>query len=209
MNWMVTFTKNMSTKKITIPKILASTKLILASKSPRRSQLLSEAGFNFEVRTKEVEENYPKQLAPKAVPLFLAEKKATACKDFLEKGHIILAADTIVTKGKKIYEKPKDKADAVRILKKLSGKWHKVITGVCLLSKKKKVSFIGVSKVKLEVLSATEIDYYIEQFQPYDKAGAYAIQEWIGLCKISKIKGTYSNIMGLPVDLVYRHLLDF
>ena len=121
-----------------IPKVLASTQLILASKSPRRSQLLTEAGFNFKVRAKEVEENYPSSLKPQQVPLFLAEKKATACKDFLKKGQIILAADTIVTKGKNIYEKPKDKKDAERILKKLSGKWHEVITGVCLLSEKKK-----------------------------------------------------------------------
>ena len=189
-----------------IPKVLATTQLILASKSPRRSQLLTEAGFQFEIKTKDVKEDYPKQLTPQQVPLFLAEKKAKACQDFLQKGKIILAADTIVAKGKNIYEKPTDKKDAERILTKLSGKWHEVITGVCLLSKKKKVSFIGVSKVKLTKLSTTEIDYYIEQFQPYDKAGAYAIQEWIGLCKISKIKGTYSNIMGLPVDLVYRHL---
>ena len=192
-----------------IPAVLASTKLILASKSPRRSQLLAEAGFNFKVQAKEVEENYLRTLTPRQVPLFLAEKKAIACKEFLKKGQIILAADTIVTKGKSIYEKPKNKKDAGRILKKLSGKWHEVITGVCLLSKNKKVSFIGVSKVKLEKLSAVEIDYYIDKFQPYDKAGAYAIQEWIGLCKISKIKGTYSNIMGLPVDLVYRHLQTF
>ncbi len=192
-----------------IPKILATTQLILASKSPRRSQLLSEAGFQFKIKTKEVKENYPNHLTPQQVPLFLAEKKAKACQEFLEKRTIILAADTIVTKGKNIYEKPKDKKDAERILNKLSGKWHEVITGVCLLSKKKKVSFIGTSKVKLEKLSATEIDYYIEQFQPYDKAGAYAIQEWIGLCKISKIKGTYSNIMGLPVDMVYRKLQKF
>ena len=192
-----------------IPKVLADTQLILASKSPRRSQLLTEAGFQFEIKTKNVEENYPDHLLPQQVPLFLAEKKAIACQEFIEKDKIILAADTIVTKGKKIYEKPKDKQDAERILKKLSGKWHEVITGVCLLSKQKKVSFIGISKVKLEKLSSIEIDFYIEQFQPYDKAGAYAIQEWIGLCKISKIKGTYSNIMGLPVELVYRHLQAF
>ena len=192
-----------------IPKVLATTQLILASKSPRRSQLLTEAGFQFEIKTKDVKEDYPKQLTPQQVPLFLAEKKAKACQDFLQKGKIILAADTIVAKGKNIYEIPTDKKDAERILTKLSGKWHEVITGVCLLSKKKKVSFIGVSKVKLTKLSTTEIDYYIEQFQPYDKAGAYAIQEWIGLCKISKIKGTYSNIMGLPVDLVYKHLEKF
>ena len=169
-----------------IPKVLATTQLILASKSPRRSQLLTEAGFQFEIKTKDVKENYPKQLTPQQIPLFLAEKKAKGCQDFLQKGKIILAADTIVAKGKNIYEKPTDKKDAERILTKLSGKWHEVITGVCLLSKKKKVSFIGVSKVKLTKLSTTEIDYYIEQFQPYDKAGAYAIQEWIGLCKISK-----------------------
>jgi len=194
--------------KINQPKILAK-KIILASKSPRRSQLLAQAGFSFKVRAKEVEENYSNTLRPKEVPLFLAEKKAMACKEFLKKDRIILAADTIVARGKKIYEKPKDKADAVRILSKLSGKWHEVITGVCLLSKKKKVSFIGVSKVKLEKLSSTEIAYYIDKYQPYDKAGAYAIQEWIGLCKISKIEGTYSNIMGLPVDLVYTYLQEF
>ena len=199
----------MSKLKNTIPDVLATTKLILASKSPRRSQLLREAGFQFEIKTKNVEENYPNHLTPQEVPLFLAEKKATACQEFLEKDKIILAADTIVTKGKNIYEKPKDKKDAKRILKKLSGKWHEVITGVCLLSKQKKISFIGISKVKLEKLTPKEIDYYIEKFQPYDKAGAYAIQEWIGWCKISKIKGTYSNIMGLPVDLVYRHLQKF
>lgn len=192
-----------------IPKVLATTKLILASKSPRRSQLLAEAGFQFEIKTKEVEENYPNHLSPQQIPLFLAEKKAKVCSGFLKKNKIILAADTIVTKGKNIYEKPKDKADAERILTKLSGKWHKVLTGVCLLSKKKKVSFLGVSKVKLEKLSTVEIAYYINQFQPYDKAGAYAIQEWIGLCKISQIKGTYSNIMGLPVDLVYQQLQTF
>lgn len=199
----------MSKSKYTIPNVLTTTQLILASKSPRRSQLLTEAGFQFEIKTKDVEENYPNHLTPQQVPLFLAEKKAKACQNFLKKGKIILAADTIVAKGKNIYEKPTDKKDAERILTKLSGKWHEVITGVCLLSKKEKVSFIGVSKVKLEKLSATEIDYYIEKFQPYDKAGAYAIQEWIGLCKIAKIKGTYSNIMGLPVDLVYKYLQTF
>lgn len=189
-----------------IKKKLAAYPLILASKSPRRSQLLAEAGFKFKIKTKEVKEDYPNHLLPEEVPLFLAEKKAFACQDFLKKKQILITADTVVTKGKHIYEKPKDKADAFRILKKLSGKWHKVITGVCLLSKKKKISFIGVSKVKLEPLSKAEIAYYVEEFQPYDKAGAYAIQEWIGLCKISKIEGTYSNIMGLPVDLVYKHL---
>ncbi len=192
-----------------LKKQLAAYPLILASKSPRRSQLLTEAGFTFKVKTKDVKEDYPTHLSPKEVPLFLAEKKAFACQEFLKKKQILIAADTIVAKGKNIYEKPRDKADAFRILKKLSGKWHQVITGVCLLSKKKKLSFIGVSKVKLEPLSKAEMKYYVEEFQPYDKAGAYAIQEWIGLCKISKIEGTYSNIMGLPVDLAYKHLKKF
>lgn len=184
-------------------------RLILASKSPRRSQLLTEAGFKFEVKTKEVEENYPKELSPKQVPLFLAEKKAMASKEFLRKDSILLAADSIVTRKKKIYGKPKNEKDAIRILKKLSGSAHKVITGVCLLSKKKKVSFIGISKVYLEPLSDQEIHYYVKKYKPYDKAGAYAIQEWIGLCKISKIEGTYANIVGLPVDLVYKYLQKF
>ncbi|MEM6318168.1 MAG: Maf family protein [Bacteroidota bacterium] len=183
--------------------------IILASKSPRRRQLLSEAGFQFEVRTKDVEENYPKRLSPSRVPIFLAEKKAVACQDFLADDSIILAADTIVAKGRAIYEKPKDRADAVRILSELSGQWHRVITGVCLLSKQKKVSFSGIAKVKMMPLSVEEIDFYVDTYQPYDKAGAYAIQEWIGLCKISEIRGTYANIMGLPVDLVYRYLQEF
>jgi len=193
---------------LSFKKKLAAYPLILASKSPRRSQLLSEAGFTFKIKSKDVKEDYPSHLLPEEVPLFLAEKKAVACQEFLKKKQILIAADTIVAKGKKIYEKPKDEADAFRILKKLSGKWHQVITGVCLLSKKKKISFIGVSKVKLESISKAEMEYYVEEFQPYDKAGAYAIQEWIGLCKISKIEGTYSNIMGLPVNLVYKHLKE-
>ena len=142
-----------------LKKKLAAYPIILASKSPRRSQLLSEAGFTFKIKTKDVKEDYPTHLLPEEVPLFLAEKKAVACQEFLKKKQILIAADTIVAKGKSIYEKPKDKQDAFRILKKLSGKWHKVITGVCLLSKKKKVSFIGVSKVKLEPISKTEMEY--------------------------------------------------
>ena len=190
------------------PKVL-STKLILASKSPRRSHLLKEAGFSFDIKTKEVEESYPRSLSPDEIPIYLAEKKAMACKNFLTNGQILLAADTIVTKGKSIFGKPKDYPDAFSILKKLSGKWHQVITGVCLLSNTKKVTFKGVSKVKLAALSDVEIDFYIQQFKPYDKAGAYAIQEWIGLCKIAEIRGTYSNIVGLPIDLVYHHLLEW
>lgn len=182
--------------------------IILASKSPRRSQLLSQAGFQFIIKTKNTEENYSKELPAELVPIYLAEKKAVACKEFLQGNEIILAADTIVIQEGIIYEKPLDRQDAIRILKQLSGNSHEVITGVCLLSKEKKVTFSGHSKVFLNPLSKSEIDYYIDTFQPYDKAGAYGIQEWIGLCKIHKIEGTYANIMGLPVDLVYQNLME-
>ena len=183
--------------------------LILASKSPRRSQLLSQAGFTFTVRAKDVEENYPSSLAPENVPAYLAEKKATACLDFIEDQEIIIAADTIVILGDTIYEKPKDYEDAVRILRALSGSVHQVITGVCLLAKEKKTVFSGYANVYFNELTDAEIAYYIKTFQPYDKAGAYAIQEWLGLCKIAKIEGTYANIMGLPVDLVYEQLQKY
>ena len=184
-------------------------KIILASKSPRRSQLLREAGFEFEVKTREIEENYPSTLAAKDVATYLAAKKALGVQDFIRGDEIILTSDTVVVLGNEIFGKPKDFADAKRILRKLSGTIHQVITGVCLLSKNKRRVFEGVSKVHFERLSDAEIDYYINEFKPYDKAGAYAIQEWIGLCKVKKIEGTYSNIMGLPVDLVYKELKQF
>lgn len=187
-------------------------KIILASQSPRRSQLLRSAGFNFEVKLSdtEVEETYPADLPVEAVAAFLAEKKAAAAFHLIENDEILLTADSIVHLEDTIFGKPRDYDDAFQILSRLSGRAHEVITGVCLWSKKKKVTFSGYSRVFFEQLSPKEIDYYIKNYQPWDKAGAYAIQEWIGLCKVSKIEGTYTNIMGLPVELVYRHLLrDF
>ena len=184
-------------------------KIILASKSPRRSQLMREAGFEFEVKTREVEEDYTPTLATVKVAEFLAEKKAIAVQDFIEKDEIILTADTTVVLENTIFGKPKDEKDAFDILKKLSGKVHQVITGVCLLSKEKKRVFSAVSKVHFDEISDSEIYYYVNEFKPFDKAGAYAIQEWIGLCKINKIEGTYSNIVGLPVRDVYDELMKF
>ncbi len=185
--------------------------IILASKSPRRKHLLTEAGFvNFKVKTKEVEESYPSDMPPHEVAQYLAEKKALACIDFLTKEEeVLIAADSIVILEDEIFEKPVDRKDAIRILSALSDKKHQVITGICLLSQSKKVSFSGVSDVYLHPLSMEEIKYYIDHYQPYDKAGAYAIQEWIGHCKIEKIEGTHPNIMGLPVALIYRHLQAF
>ncbi len=185
-------------------------KIILASKSPRRSQLLAQAGFRFEVKTKEVEEDYPDDLPADEVAPYLAEKKALACAEFLEgDDEVLIASDCVVILDDKIYGKPVDYQDAVRILKDLSGRVHRVMTGVCLLSKDKKRVFHEVAHVHMESLTDEEIHYYIETYQPFDKAGAYAVQEWIGLCKVLKIEGTNSNIMGLPMVAVYRELAQF
>jgi len=187
-------------------------KLILASKSPRRSQLLREAGFSFLNKTKDVDESYPEGLKPYEIAEYIANKKAKGCADFLEgepDDTILITSDTIVVLHDKIYGKPKDYEDAVRILKELSGQTHQVITGVCLRDANKTKTFHGVSKVTFSELSEEEIDYYLNACEPYDKAGSYGVQEWLGHCKITKIEGTYANIMGLPVDLVYENLLSF
>ncbi len=184
-------------------------KILLASQSPRRKQLLKEAGFKFRVKTTDVKETYPAELPVEDVAAYLARKKANASIDLIKGDEIILAADSIVLLGNTIYGKPEDAQDAFNILRKLSGNVHKVITGVCLMTKEKITSFSSISKVYMNELSDEEIEYYIEKYEPFDKAGAYAIQEWIGLCKISRIEGTYSNIMGLPVNAVYQELMKF
>ena len=184
-----------------------SYRIILASKSPRRSQLLTEAGLPFVVRTKEVLEDYPADMPVEEVAVFLSHKKALASKIFLEKENdVVLAADSVVLLDGEIFEKPKDAEDAAEMLGRLSGREHKVITGVCLITKDKVINFGEVSKVKFAHLSPEEIQFYIHKYQPYDKAGSYAIQEWIGLCKIEYIHGTYANVMGLPVHRVWKAL---
>ena len=185
-----------------------SKSIILASKSPRRAQLLGEAGFDFVVKTKEVNEDFPDTIPVADVAKYIAKKKATAFTDNISNNEVVITADTIVVCDNIIYGKPKDRQDAINTLKILSNKKHQVITGVCLFSLEKEVVFDSVSHVHLEPLTSAEIKYYVDKFEPYDKAGSYAIQEWIGLCKISKIEGTYSNIVGLPVDLVYKHLIE-
>ena len=184
--------------------------IILASKSPRRKQLLEQAGFSIIVKTKEVDESYPDDMPAENVASYLAEKKALACSDFLQKEpDILLAADSVVILENKIFGKPANFDEALQMLRALSNKKHQVITGVCLLSKNKKKVFAGISNVYFQPLTDEEIHYYINNYHPYDKAGSYAIQEWIGLCKISKIEGAYSNIMGLPMEDVYRELTVF
>lgn len=183
--------------------------IVLASKSPRRQQLLRQAGIPFRLEILDVPEDFPEDMPVEDVAAFLARKKARAAAMLIRDDEILLAADSIVLLGDQIFGKPRDYADAVNILQHLSGNIHRVITGVCLLSKGKERTFSGISKVHFATLSREEIDFYLEKYQPYDKAGAYAIQEWIGLCKIKSIEGTYSNIMGLPMELVYRELMKF
>ena len=184
--------------------------IILASQSPRRSQLLRESGFTrFDVRPTHTDETIPPQYPTNVVAAYLAEKKASAGAEWLQsEKDLIIAADTIVVLNDKIYGKPESEADAKQILQDLSGQTHQVITGVCLLSTSKKVVFSEVSQVVFDTLSAEEIDFYVNTYKPYDKAGAYAIQEWIGHCKIKRIEGTYSNIMGLPTHRLWQELTN-
>ncbi len=184
-------------------------RLVLASKSPRRRQLLREAGIPFEVRTREVNEDFPGDLPAAEVAHYLARKKAAACLDLIGEKEILLTADSTVVLGDTIFNKPADRAEAASFLRALAGKTHQVITGVCLRTLEEEHSFADVSQVRMMPLTEAEIDFYIDEYQPYDKAGAYAIQEWIGLCKVRSIEGSYYNIVGLPVDRVYAALQLF
>ncbi len=173
-------------------------KIILASGSPRRKQLLEQAGYTFEVITTDVDETNPPGMAGELVPEFLAKKKAAAVEQSYPEA-IIIAADTIVLLEGQILGKPKDAEDAKNMLQSLSGKMHKVVTGVCIQKGTKQNCFSVVTEVYFRPLSATQVEHYIDHYKPFDKAGSYAIQEWIGLVGIEKINGDYYNVMGLPV----------
>ncbi len=183
--------------------------LILASKSPRRSQLLREAGFDFTVQAIDMDESFPLEMPPEEVAPWLAQRKAQAAAHLILGAEIVLAADSVVILDGKIYNKPADYEEACSMIRKLSGRQHTVVTGVCLLSKEKEKVLSGTTKVWFSELSEEEIDYYIRTCEPFDKAGSYGAQDWIGHCKISRIEGTFQNVMGLPVDLVYAALKDF
>lgn len=184
-------------------------KLVLASASPRRQQLLKELGLEFEVRPADVDEFYPENLGMTAIPEYLAQLKADVLVQNMADDELIITADTIVWKDDKVLGKPADKAEAVSMLKSLSGSQHQVITGINLQSKEKKVSFHAVTEVWVDELTDQEIEYYIEKYKPYDKAGAYGIQEWIGFVGIYKIEGSFYNVMGLPVHKLYQYLKEF
>lgn len=180
-------------------------KIILASQSPRRKQLLSDAGYDFDVIIADVDETNPPGMPGEQVPEFLARKKADAIAG-RGVGGTILAADTIVLLEGDILGKPRDEEDARHILRRLSGKKHLVITGVCIYKYGQYDCFSVTTEVHFRQLSDSQIDYYLRHYQPYDKAGAYAIQEWIGLVGIEKINGDYYNVMGLPVGEVVKRL---
>ncbi|MDX1683722.1 MAG: Maf family protein [Saprospiraceae bacterium] len=182
-------------------------RLVLASKSPRRRQLLTEAGFVFEILKIDVDETYSSSETPALIPERLALKKARAGFEKLSDPlAIVLGADSMVFLGDRIFEKPQDHNDAFRMLASLSGKTHLVITGVALISRDKALTFSSKTYVTMRDMDKDEIEYYIKKYEPYDKAGAYGIQDWLGHCKVSEISGTYTNVMGLPVDLVYEGL---
>ncbi len=191
-------------------KNLENKKIILASKSPRRKQLMQELGFKFEVKTKEgIEEDYPNTLKKEQIAVYLSQHKAKAFEDEINENTIVITADTIVCLGDQILNKPKDYDEAVHMLDTLSGQIHQVVTGVCIKSFYRTVTFSSSTKVYFKQLAEEEIDYYIEKYQPYDKAGAYGIQEWIGYIGIEKIEGSYFNVMGLPVQQIYEELQKF
>ncbi len=183
--------------------------IILASKSPRRQQILSDLGLKFSVQSMDIPEDFPEGLGMTEIPIYLAELKATAFLPQLKSNQLIITADTIVWLDGQVMNKPIDYADGFRMLKDLSGKKHQVLTGVCLLSIEKKVSFYTSTDVWFKHLSDEEINYYLETFRPYDKAGAYGIQEWIGYIGIERIEGSFFNVMGLPVQNLYEQLKAF
>ena len=189
---------------------LIGRRLLLASKSPRRSQLLRDCGLDFEVVDgREAEEIYPADMPSEQVAEYLSRVKSDAYADMVEGGDVLITADTIVVAGGEILGKPSDREDAVRMLGLLSGASHTVITGVTLRSADKVESFSCTSRVKFRTIEPDEVDYYLDTYRPYDKAGAYGIQEWIGYVAISGIEGSFYNVMGLPVQRLYVELENF
>lgn len=183
--------------------------LILASQSPRRHQMLKELGLDFKIQTKDVEEVYPDNLKGEEIPIYLAKLKAEAFVLDMNEKELVITADTIVCVDDMVLGKPKDRDDAVKMLKTLSGRSHQVISGVCLKSKDKEVAFSTTTHVHFKELSIEEINYYIDNYKPFDKAGAYGIQEWIGFVGIDGIEGSYFNVVGLPIQRMYQELSKF
>ena len=180
--------------------------IILGSQSPRRQELMQGLNLKFKVFIIDVDETYPQNLKREEIPVFIARKKADAYKDILKDNSLLITADTIVWLDGNVFGKPKDEEDAIKILKQLSGKIHQVITGVCITTIKKSTVFDVITDVKFASFSDEEIKYYVENYKPFDKAGAYGIQEWIGFAGIESVNGSYYNVMGLPIQRLYNEL---
>ena len=184
--------------------------IILASQSPRRRYLMQQLGIDFTVISADVDETVPEGMKPDEIALFLAEKKAGHFEELLaDAKNILITADTLVLINGRILGKPENREGAAGMLKTLSGNMHQVLTGICIRSRMKTHSFTAWTNVYFKDLSEEEINYYLEKFQPYDKAGSYGIQEWIGYIGITRIEGSYFNVMGLPVQRLYEELSHF
>ena len=185
-------------------------KVILASNSPRREELLRGIDIDFEVKVlPDIDESYPESLRKEEIAEFVALKKANSYIPSLANDELLITADTIVLLEGKVYGKPTNKEDAKEMLRTLSGKTHEVISGVCLTSIDKQISFSVTSEVEFGELTDDEIEYYVNHYSPFDKAGSYGVQEWIGYVAVKNINGSYYNIMGLPIHRLYRELIKF
>ena len=182
---------------------------ILASQSPRRQMLLKSLGVDFEVKVREVDESYPEGLQMTEIPVYLAKMKAGPFLYELTANDLLITADTVVCLDGQVLGKPSDRTEAVQMLQSLSGKEHQVISGVCLSSPGRQKAFYAISGVTFRELTLQEIEYYIDSYKPFDKAGAYGIQEWIGYVGITHIEGSFYNVMGLPVQQLYSEILKF
>lgn len=182
--------------------------VILASGSPRRRELMAGLGVNYEVRIlPDVDESYPDTLQGEEIPLYIAKEKADAYIPMMQPDELIITADTIVWLDGKVLGKPRDREDALQMLRTMSGRTHEVFTGICITTTDWQRSFTAQTEVRFATLSEDEIIYYVDNFKPMDKAGAYGVQEWIGFIGVENISGSYYNIMGLPVQKLYRELL--
>lgn len=191
-------------------RLVENYKVILASNSPRRRELLGGLGIDFEVRTLDgIDESYPDNLRGEDIPMFISGKKAEAYKRTMADDEMIITADTIVYDGEAVLGKPKSREEAIMMLRELSGHAHDVITGVSIVTKQKTAQFASTSKVFFADLTDEEIAYYVDVYKPFDKAGAYGIQEWIGYVAVTRIEGSYFNVMGLPIQRLYTELKKF
>lgn len=185
-------------------------RIILASASPRRKELLSKLDIGFTVKTLyDVDESFPASLPVVQVPQYISRKKADAYRQEMQDNDMVITADTVVAVGRRILGKPKSAEEARVMLKLLSDRYHRVVTGVTIMTAKRTETFATVSRVRFTRLNDEEIDYYISKYKPFDKAGAYGIQEWIGMVGITELNGSYFNVMGLPVQRLYAKLKEF